>query len=472
MLLLIMGLAFYIAFIPNLTYPYPVHIDEWTHLAYSNEIIKEASAVGLSSPYSGGGPDMNQIFEVSYHLFWAVFKQISGMSWLTIFRYFPGVIFIITVLSVYILARRYGFGWEAALLTCLVPTTVGVLGPAFMVPVAMGMLFIPLSMFIAFNFRTGWSYLVLFIFFFFLVTLHAYTAIVLLIILIPCILLNLKSDFKHSLALTALIAIPFLVSLSWATDMVLPMAKALLSPAYPQPFTDYPRIIQTYGYLPILFCLLGTFYLAVKGDRKNYSLVLGLLVMLTMLATFFTFHRGSEGLYARGLVPTMMLMSIVAGAGLMWVKNIRLPANVLARLKMPRITQNAGYVLCPLLIGLTLYIAIPARQNTVYYYMIDDADYQAFAWINENVDSSYERAILDPWKATAFTAITERNIYSRIHVYPEPRDDEANAFLQGGSSNTTFMRHNGISIVYTKWAVNNPDLVEVRENVYLLEGVR
>jgi len=32
LLLPIMGLAFYIAFIPHQNYPYPVHIDEWVHL--------------------------------------------------------------------------------------------------------------------------------------------------------------------------------------------------------------------------------------------------------------------------------------------------------------------------------------------------------------------------------------------------------------------------------------------------------
>ena len=34
-LLPIMALVFYIAFISHLNYPYPVNIDEWVHLAYS-----------------------------------------------------------------------------------------------------------------------------------------------------------------------------------------------------------------------------------------------------------------------------------------------------------------------------------------------------------------------------------------------------------------------------------------------------
>ena len=469
-LLPILALAFYMAFIPHLNYPYPIHLDEWTHLACSNEIIKEASAAGLSDPFSGGGPIPNQFLEVGFHLFWAVFHQLSGISWLTIFRYFPGIILIITVLSVYILARREGFGWEAALFTCLIPTTVGILGPAFMVPIAMGLLFIPLSLFIAFNFRNWWSYVVLFILFAFLLSLHSATAVGLVIILAPYILINLKGNFKHSLGITLVLAIPFLAALPWLfPTLVLPTVKALFSPQPVLSYVDVPRVIHIYGYLPILLCLLGTSVLTIRGGTKNYSLLFGLLALLVMLATFFTFHYGIPMMYYRGLIYAMLMVSIVAGAGLMGVKNLRLPAGVSARLNAPLITQNAGKLLCLILIGLTLFMCIPERHDIPYYRMIDQEDYEAFIWIEANVDDSYDKAVVDPWKASAFTAITEKKIYSRIGEYPTPSDEEAHRFLQNGCTDTNFMKNNGISIVYTRGSCNNPALTQAREHVYLLK---
>ncbi|KKK96462.1 hypothetical protein LCGC14_2662550, partial [marine sediment metagenome] len=77
---------------------------------------------------------------------------------------------------------------------------------------------------------------------------------------------------------------------------------------------------------------------------------------------------------------------------------------------------------------------------------IDREDYQAFVWIKENVNEDYGKAIVDPWKATAFTAITGKNIHTRIHMAPTPKDNEAYAFIKSGSGNTTFLRENGISI--------------------------
>jgi len=377
-LLPILGLAFYIAFIPHRDYAYLVHLDEWVHLACSNQIINQASVTGLTDPFSGGGPIVNQPLEVGFHLFWAVFHQISGLSWLTIFKYFPSIIFIITVLSVYVLARRQGFGWEAALFTCLIPTTVGILGPGFLVPVAMGLPFIVLSLFVAFNFRSWWSYVVLFIFMAFLLSQHAATAVGLVIVLAPYILLNLKGNFKHSLGIMLAVATPFLVSLVALPQiwnmLVVPVAKSLFVPQSVKPFVDIPRVITMYGYLPLLLGLLGTFSLAIRGGKKNYGLILGLLALLLMLAIFFTLHYGTEQMYYRGLMYMMLMMSIVAGAGLMTVKNLKLPERVMTRLKAPPLMQNVGYILCVILIGLTLYLAIPARQNSPYYRMIDSED--------------------------------------------------------------------------------------------------
>jgi len=467
-LLPILGLAFYIAFIPHQNYPYPVHIDEWVHLARSEAMIQAGSTTFIDPFLGQATSGLSSNLEAGFHLFWGVFQQISGISWLTIFRYFPGVIFMLTVLSVYVMAKREGFGWEAALFTCLILTTVGILGPAFLVPVAMGLLFIPLSLFLAFNFRTWWSYLVLFIFTCFLLSIHAPTAVGLVIILIPYILLNLKGNFKHSLWIILAMAIPFLAPFPWIFKMLLPTAMSLFSPQPVPTWIELPRIIQDYGYIPIGFCLLGTFLLVIRGGKKNYGLISGLLALLVMLVTFYTFHYGLHIMYTRGLMYMMLMLGIIAGAGLMGVRTIGLPSKLTVWLR-PFLSRNVGNILCLVLIGVTLAVCIPDRQGTPYYHMIDEEDYQAFVFIRDNVNDNYEKAILDPWKATAFTAITQKTIYTRIHAYPMPSDIEAYEFLRDGSTDTTFLRENGISIVYSQWSCDNPDLVEVRKNVYLLK---
>lgn len=207
LLLPIIALACYIAFIPHQNYLYPVHIDEWVHQAYSEAIIK-AGGTTYPDPFFGElTVSLRTNLETGFHLFWGIFHQISGISWLTIFRYFPSIILAITVLAVYIMGQRQGFGWEAAFFVALIPTTVGILGPGFLVPVATGLLFVSLSLFIALQLRGLWSYVGLFLFTCFMLIIHAPSAICLAIILFPYILLNLRSDFKHSLWLLLALAI-------------------------------------------------------------------------------------------------------------------------------------------------------------------------------------------------------------------------------------------------------------------------
>ncbi len=311
-LLPVLILAFYVAFIPHLNYPYPVHHDEWMHMTYSKALI-QAGSISFTDPFYGQGPMVtNATMETGFHIFWGMFQQITGISWLAIFRYFPSIVFVITVLSVYVLTKREGFGWEAAFFTCLIPTSVGILGPAFLAPMAMGMLFIPLALFLAFNFKSWPGYLLLFLLTCFLLAMHPPTAIGLVIILIPYILLNLKGNRRHSLGITLALAIPFVATLPLTFNTLVPAAKLLLAEQFPSAMVRFPLLLQTYGYLPILLAAAGVVWLAMKGGKKNFGLVFGLLALLLMLFLFFRFHYGVPNLYERGLTLMLLMLAIIA----------------------------------------------------------------------------------------------------------------------------------------------------------------
>ena len=48
-------------------------------------------------------------------------------------RSYYAVIFTMTILASYVMGKRRGFGFEAAFFVSLMPTTIGILGPAFLV---------------------------------------------------------------------------------------------------------------------------------------------------------------------------------------------------------------------------------------------------------------------------------------------------------------------------------------------------
>ena len=96
MLLLILGLAFYITFIPHQSYPYAIHVDEWKHLAYSQAMLQTGDATFID-PFLGEKTiGLRNNLEAGFHLFWGVFQAISGIDWMDIFRFFPGIVFMRT----------------------------------------------------------------------------------------------------------------------------------------------------------------------------------------------------------------------------------------------------------------------------------------------------------------------------------------------------------------------------------------
>ena len=469
LLIPILVLALYIAFIPRFDYQYPVHIDEWGHMAQSKAVLK-AGSIEHVNPYMGhAGIGPVEKMEVGFHVLLGVFQRISGLSWMDIFRYLPSLLFTLTVLSVYILARREGFGWEAALFTCLIPTTVGIMGPSFLVPVSMALIFVPLSLFVVFNVRTPWSYLVLFIFICFLASIHPPSTVITVITIIPSILLTMRGNLKRGLGFLVAALLPFSVAIPLSYDLILSTAKGLFSPQTLPAYHDFPMIIRLYGPIPIALCLIGTFFLFMNGGKKNYSILLGLLVITAMGAIFYTLHYGIGLLYLRGLLFSMLMIGIVAGAGLMKLRRMELPGLSNIKARMPKVVQAAGILISLVLIGYTLSYAIPIRQNISYYHMIDNEDYEAFTWIRDNVDDSYQRAILNPWKGIPFSAITGKYVYAFTEIAPTDRDMEARKFLTNGCRDTNYLVRNRISIIYTKFGCDNPALVEVNKNVYLFK---
>jgi hypothetical protein len=107
-LILILLLAFHLNFTPHKDYQYPVHVDEWVNFAISQAILDEGNVV-YTEPFMGEKIITNDL-EIGLRTFLAVFKDLTGFSWIFIFRYMPGIIFMITVLGVYTFANRGGYG--------------------------------------------------------------------------------------------------------------------------------------------------------------------------------------------------------------------------------------------------------------------------------------------------------------------------------------------------------------------------
>jgi hypothetical protein len=474
------GLAYGLVFLPHRGYAYPLHVDEWFHLSHFRA-VQETGTLGASvvplyefPDFTSGAIDTRRgDVEPAFHVFWAVFQDVTRIPWLTIFRYFPGFVFLPTILAVYALAREEGFGWEAAFLAVLIPTSVTVLGPSFLVPVALGLMFLPLSLMLLRHEGAG-SYCVLSVFTTFLVFMHLPTAVVLALVLLPFLVLRATEEPKQGLMAMLPIVTPLLAFAPLIVGIAPGFAlKTFTQPIDLPPYLPYvPRFWELWGYLPTALFIVGTVLLMIRGQRENRALVFASFILLFMNFVFVAWHRGVQTLYHRIPLYSMMLMSIIGGYALWNLRTFSFGRQLLSKFEGSRgHLSNLGLALLIVVLGLALGEKLVLQARTPLYRMIDLADYEAFTWVERNVPACYHKAILDPWKATAFMALARREVYARIQHATGQDERNAYKFLNENSGDTSFLRSNGISIVYSRAPVLNGDLRRVRDHVYLVPDV-
>jgi hypothetical protein len=484
---LIMGLAFYIGMIPRLDYSYPLHSDEWTHLDEARAIVA-TGAIPSYDPVTGearSDPVTGEVRgstheEVGYHLFLAEFKLLTGLPWLTIFRFLPSSVFALTALCAYIFGKRQGFGLEAALLVCLVPTTVRFLGPAFAVPVALGLLFVPLTLFLVSNLwaSRGLPVLLLLLLSFLFIT-HAPTALfVSLIIVVHGLFQTVRPapaerlagqrawvQMAMVLAAIALSSLLFFVHNPWIVE------TAAGETALPASLLTIPGgIVSRLGYIPYALFVVGLGILAISGRRTDRALLVATLLATLFVFLYYCFRVGNWVLYSRGILYLSTLVLLIAGLA---TSRIR---GWLAKALSFRWAGGAAFVATGLVaVGLLLPsvgLALQSRYDEDYYRRIGDSQYEDFVWIGDNLCQGYQRALLDPKFGTPFAAITGRHVYATIPLtaYPvrPPAVDEARQVLREGVPDAAWLREHGLSIVYSTRPLSNSELVQVHDRVYVL----
>ena len=483
---MIMGFAFYTSLIPRLDYSYPLHTDEWTHFAEARTIATEGT-IPFFDPVTGedrADPVTEETrssphFEVGYHLFLAEFQLLTGLPWLDMFRYLPSAVFALAALSAYIFGNRRGFGLEAALFASLVPTTVRFLGPALAVPVALGLFFVPLVLFLVSNYWASKGLpLVLLVLLSFLFIAHVPTAVFAgLIIAVYGVFQTLRRALTRRpvrrralahlatvLAAVALSSLPLLAYNNW-------LVGAALAEPLPQELLVAPGgIIPRLGYVPYPLFVLGLVLLARSGRRTDRALLVIAVLVATYAFVHYQFGVGNAALYSRSILYLSLLLLLIAGLATSDVR--RWLAKVLSlRWAGGASFAAAGLVLVAVMLP-SLGLSLESRYEEQYYHRIGDTQYEDFVWMRDHLCTGYERALTEPQFGRAFAAITGRHVYAAIPTTAAPvrpaEVDEAKLVLRDGVPDADWLRERGVSIVYTTRRVENPELVRVHDRVYVL----
>jgi hypothetical protein len=125
--------SFWAGMSPRWDYPYPLHIDEWFAIGYTQSTLEYG---GLEYPNPYRPREVSFHPEMGFHLLLGFLKTVTGLSWMSLYRITSGVLLVLLAFLTYAFGYRSSFGWAAALFVPLISTSIRTLGPAFVVPVS------------------------------------------------------------------------------------------------------------------------------------------------------------------------------------------------------------------------------------------------------------------------------------------------------------------------------------------------
>lgn len=482
-LLGILGLAFYMGMLPKTDYRYPIHVDEWAHYGLAQATVDPGGnyphpVYGTTSHAPRGGRIIRHR-QAGFHTLLGGIQLLSGVSWITLFRYLPPFFLVITAFMAYLWGRREGFGLEAAVLVTLVPTTLRILGPGFLVPMAMGLLLLPVVLLLISRFEfTLRASLLLALCLAFLAFAHpgmAFYLVLIVLVHIAFFALYRRVSFWTRVQLLGLAVLGPLLAWGLVTQVQnvgLGGVAALLTEVDTTPKLPkiYQEVLLSYGIIPLGLFVLGIIRLVWRLEWKSLALASSAILILGLISLYARYSVGNQTLADRGLLLLITLAALVGGYGLgelrwnWWRLVPWVPVDA-------RWVQHAGVGVALSLVAITLALGIPSRMNEPYYRIVDDVRYSDTQWIREYTGDKYRRILAEPTWGLAMAPLAGKYAYTNSNaVFPDlpERVEAALAKLREGPVDTSWFVENDVDIVYQARDRSNPDFIQPRPGIFLL----
>jgi len=492
-LLLLAGVlifAAYMGFLPHLKDGYflPFHVDEWIHWTYSKSFM-EAGQTIFTNPYLGTG--LSRSLEPGFIYIISTISWLTGVSFNTMFIFMPAIITMLASLTAFILGNRHKrrFGLEAALCIAVIPTTCRMMGPSFFVPVATGLFFLVFLLWFLQTEKPILLTLFVPVGLWVIFLIHPPTALAgIIITFVYAIMLLFDKAFKQSAihAIYALIPIggAFFLSARWGASIQV-VIDAFFGGKY---FLDYnlPQIWVSFEQMGIIIWILaivGVYFAFSKGKTIIRTIGLSALAFIILIGLYDKLGYGLPIMYERSFMYLFVMICLLAGWGLAefrWSLT-ELVLDYLpvkdGKVNMDAKIKYASMVIPFIIVIILAMTTVPAHTDIPYYHMINETDYETYEWINENIESynnqnqTYDRAAVDPYKASPFSAITRLYIVSStMHPIPGYRyHQEVSTFLNNGCTDTSFLETFDVSVVYNSQC-NNENLTMIYPYVYIYTG--
>jgi len=497
-------LTIFLANMPHRNFSYPVHIDEWVHYNHSQE-MQHVGLTLYSHPLYGDGEwandDSDGIItrnrEAGFHIFLSQFQLISGIEWMTIFRLGPTVLSLIFVFACFLFGGTKKWGYEAAFLAALLPTTNGLLGLGLLVPVAWGMFMVPILLKLCHDFEFSYrSIPFLWILMIYVMITHPASTFYLTLILgISSIVFVFNGPGLFINRISRIVALGLLPGLGWMTFLRWTgndwrAIRAILFEEGSQVHDPiYQEVFLLYGIFPTILFFLSVLLITISKDWKLKVLVFSaigiFLLMFSHVEGIFLTHQ----VLARRGWHFLMIIMVFSGAYFLYALRNYQVSKQMGIFMRPWAMKGLKIVArCSALslIILILFSVVGQRIDEPFYRMVTNKYYEDALWIRNHVGESYSdckvsrwsenmclplrdgRILADPIYSLPISALAGKYTYSNssdVWFDSYERIMTSKEMLQHGYRDISWFKQNKVNIVYRPSSWSHPYFHQPKQDI-------
>jgi len=308
---------------------FPLHGDEYVHLAHARDIV-ESGSIRFINPYFENTPFLLRL-ESGFHIFLAIFIFLFKNNTVLIFNILKNLVFVLNTFLIfllsYYLSKNYKIGIFSAVFFMLLKSSPDILGNLFLLPINLGLALFLTTMifFLKYKEKPSPKIMSIFIFFFILLILIYPPAAVLAFIIIfinQLFRIKSKNDLKNPLTITIVSFAIIGLIISLAVKSILKLSLSNLINEFfifhenwtPVAFTSSP--FSFFGVIASVLALIGLALIIFRKQENNKIILLWFSVGLINLYLFYLLKVSFFIPSTRLIFFFIVIMCILAGYGL------------------------------------------------------------------------------------------------------------------------------------------------------------
>ncbi len=308
---------------------FPLHADEYVHLAQARDII-ESGSIRFVNPYFENMPFLLKL-ESGFHIFLAIFIAIFKNNIILIFNILKNLVFVLNTFLIflfsYYLSKNYKVGIFSAIFFMLLKSSPDILGNLFLLPINLGLTLFLTTMifFIKYKENPSAKIMSLFILFFVLLIItYPPTAVLAFIILFINQLFRIKSkkDLRNPLTITIISFAIIGLIISIAVKSILKLSLSDFVNKFfifyenwtPVAFTSPPFVF--FGIVASILALIGLTPIIFRKSENNRIILIWFSIILINLYLFYILKMSFFIPSTRLIFFFMINLCILAGYGL------------------------------------------------------------------------------------------------------------------------------------------------------------